>query len=192
MLLLVMNTLLLKPRKIELKNVKKEYDKTSEQLNNALELGKEETSRRIKQELQSWFTTIDGFVIGFEDIENLKLEVNRIANEVRLSEFVSKTKTSAEDIPGCENIKEGRLNVTFLGTFKQFALFINKLERNKPVIFVDKFKITRSDKDTLHKASMALTFLVRKKSNYENTAVRIPEKNSAKALSSNKYSASKV
>ncbi|MHC4076368.1 MAG: GspMb/PilO family protein, partial [Planctomycetota bacterium] len=51
----------------------------------------------------------------------------------------------------------------FNADFKGFAALLNALERNRPVIFIDKFLIEKSKQRNLEpKVTMNLTVLVRK------------------------------
>jgi hypothetical protein len=45
----------------------------------------------------------------------------------------------------CKALGADYIYVSFKGNFNQFARFVNEMERHKPIIFVDKFTITRSD-----------------------------------------------
>ena len=44
-------------------------------------------------------------------------------------------------------INEKRINVSFNASFNRCAAFLNSLERHRPIIFVDEFKITQKDCD---------------------------------------------
>jgi hypothetical protein len=61
----------------------------------------------------------------------------------------------------CRHILEGRIQIKFKSSFSQFAKFINLLERHKPVIFVDTFKIKlAANVNEGHQVEMVLTFFV--------------------------------
>jgi hypothetical protein len=123
-----------------------------------------------KEALERKFKTVcdrfDSFVIKHSEVGSLALHIKQIAGEVGVEGFSSKNKTinSYEKIGGCKEIEEGRILVNFKGSFAQFAEFVNKLERNKPVVFVDTFTVTHSAKtESKHSFSMVLIFFVKKK-----------------------------
>ncbi|HUU20084.1 MAG TPA: GspMb/PilO family protein, partial [Sedimentisphaerales bacterium] len=74
---------------------------------------------------------------------------SQIANEKNVASFSIKSKDSRElsTIPDCKYICENHIVISFIGGFNQFATFLNSLERHRPVLFVDKFTITRSGQD---------------------------------------------
>ena len=123
-----------------------------------------------KEALERKFKTVsdrfDSFVTKHGEVGSLALHIKQIAGEVGVKDFSSKNKTinSYEKISGCKEIEEGRILVNFKGSFVQFAEFVNKLERNKPVVFVDTFTVTRSiEAGSKHSFSMVLIFFVKKK-----------------------------
>ena len=125
-------------------------------------------SSSAKEALEQKFKTVcdrlDLFVIKHGSVASLALDIKQIAGEVGVEEFSSKNKTidSYEEIGSCEQIEKGRVLVEFNGSFAQFAEFVNKLERNKPVVLVDTFTVTRSTKaGSKHKFSMVLVFFVK-------------------------------
>jgi len=91
-----------------------------------------------------------------------------MADEVKLDSFTIKPTGNQEytEIPDCKNIYEKQISVSFKADFNTIAVFLNTLERHRPVIFVDEFTIVRSNKDNLgHQVSMNLSIFVRKQQN---------------------------
>jgi len=123
-----------------------------------------------KEALEQKFKTVcdrfDSFVVKNNGVSSLALHIKQIAGEIGVEDFSSKNKTirSYEKIGRHERIEAGRILVDFKGSFAQFAEFVNKLERNKPVVFVDTFTIKRAiDSKSKHSFSMVLIFFVKKK-----------------------------
>ena len=123
-----------------------------------------------KEALERKFKTVcdrfDSFVIEHSGVGSLALDIKQIAGEISVEDFSSKNKTirSYEKIGRRERIEAGRILVKFKGSFVQFAEFVNKLERNKPVVLVDTFTIARSiNAESKHSFSMALVFFVKKR-----------------------------
>ena len=67
------------------------------------------------------------------------------------------------------NIFEKRMIVSFIGEFKEFALFLNTLERHKPVFFINEFVLSRQNgNDMNYQVTLDVTALVRK----QNTEIQ--------------------
>ena len=96
----------------------------------------------------------------------MTFDISQIANEKKIASFSIKTKDDRRGpaIPKYTYISENHIDVSFTAGFNQFAAFLNALERHRPVIFIDRFEITRSEQDSSgHEASMRLSVFVRKR-----------------------------
>ena len=122
--------------------------------------------RQIK--LDQTQNKMNAFVADLKNSGQLSLEISRLAAQIQLAKFSSQSKTEKAfmEIPNCENIGAKYIDVTFEGSFSQFATFLNSLERFEPVIFIDRFAITPSHSQTedldRHTINMTLAVLVRK------------------------------
>lgn len=126
----------------------------------------EQTRARLNSRLEELRSILGEFVIDFEDSANLVFDISRMANEKGLGSFRigSREKAGGSEIPTCKYICENHIDISFTAGFNQFASFLNALERHRPVIFVDGFKITREDKNPGgHKVDMNLTVFVKKR-----------------------------
>ncbi len=131
----------------------------------ALKAARKETQDEAKRQIQQMRNRLHDFVVDSEDSANVILDISRIATEKRLGSFSIKTKDGREspETPGCNYIRENHIAVSFTGNFNQFAAFLNALERHRPVIFVDEFKMTRAKaNDPGHHVNMSLAVLVKK------------------------------
>jgi Tfp pilus assembly protein PilO len=105
------------------------------------------------------------FVTDSDGSANLTFAISRIANENKVAAFSIKARDNKSlfEIPQCSVIGENRMDVSFVGDFRQFAMFLNALERHEPVIFVDSFSITKDNRDDeANKVSMSLSVFVEK------------------------------
>ena len=106
------------------------------------------------------------FVVDFEDSANLIFDISQIATEKKVDSFSIKGQEDRRGSTGLDlkHLREHRIDINFAGGFNQFATFLNALERHRPVIFVDKFEITRSRQENSgHKVNMDLVVLVKKR-----------------------------
>jgi Tfp pilus assembly protein PilO len=132
----------------------------------ALKATQQETKIRLNEQIEQLQNALKDFVIDFEDSANLTFDVSQIASEKRLVSFSIKGKESrgGSSKPKGKYLSENHFGISFIGDFNQFATFLNALERHRPVVFVDKFKITRSrQEDSGHSVNMDLVVLVKKR-----------------------------
>jgi len=163
--LLVYYVILVRPRAVILRDIKAKHQLKMQKWQLAQECGKIENKNQIREKLHFHRGKLDSYVADAARASGLVFEISKIAGDVGVSDFVYKYRDNSQSGSSKkeqQNISEGRINVTFTGNFVQFANFINRLERHKPAIFVDRFVITRSEKsDSKHEAQLALTFFVR-------------------------------
>ncbi|MHC4573771.1 MAG: GspMb/PilO family protein [Planctomycetota bacterium] len=146
-------------------HIEKRLLETKQDYEFALKAAEEKTRIQLEEHIDHLRHSLNDFVIDSRDSASLTLDISRIASEKELASFTIGRRGERRDseIPGCEQIYENRINVSFTAGFNQFACFLNALERNQPVVFIDEFSITRSRKGgSSHKVDMGLAFLVRK------------------------------
>lgn len=103
------------------------------------------------------------YVIRLDLVSEFVVDINRLANKAGLQELniTNRMLGSYSAINECQHIREGRIQIKFESSFSEFAKFVNSLERYKPVIFIDTFKIRRSGSgDRGNDVDMVLTFFV--------------------------------
>jgi hypothetical protein len=159
----------LAPQKKSKKQIASRLAEKKQMYDAALEAAQEKTKVRLKKQIEQLQNSLKDFVIDFEDSANLTLDISQIAGERELASFSikgtkGKTSRRGSEIAGCEHILENYITVSFTAAFNQFGAFLNALERHRPVLFVDKFKITRSEQDgSRHPVDMELAVFVRKR-----------------------------
>ncbi len=157
--------LVLGPQKNYKNNIENELAEKKQVYESALRAVQKETKIRLNEQIERLQSRLEDFVIDFEDSANLTFDITQIANEKKVASFSSKVKKSGglSAIPDCKYIRENHIVVSFIGGFNQFATFLNALERHRPVIFVDKFAITRSGQDnSVYRVSLNVAALVKK------------------------------
>ncbi|MCK4752971.1 MAG: hypothetical protein KAS75_05965 [Planctomycetes bacterium] len=132
----------------------------------AIKATQEGTREKLNRQIEELRSKLGDFVINYEDSANMTLDIRQIATEKQIASFTIKNQTNQANSPlaKCRFIDESRFNISFNAGFNQFATFLNTLERRQPVVFVDKFKITRNDDNSQeHRVNMSLAFFVKKK-----------------------------
>jgi len=130
----------------------------------------EQTKIRLNEQIEGLRETLKDFVVDLEDSANLTFDIGRIANEEDVSSFSIKSndKQGISEIPDCNSICENHIDISFIAGFNQFATFVNALERHQPVLFVNKFTMTRSNKgESAYQVSLDIAAFVKKQQERE-------------------------
>lgn len=144
----------------------REAAEKKEQLHMALNASFEDNKKKLADEVESLKTRLDNYVSEYEDSPNLTFAVSRIAGDKQVSAFTVKTPENGrqQEQLTVKNLQENKMEISFVSDFLQFTNFINTLERHRPVVFVDRFRVQRdSQSGTANKVDMSLSFFVRKK-----------------------------
>ena len=141
--------LVLGPQKNLEKRVENKLTERKQVYESALRAARKETKIRLNEQIERLQSRMEDFVIDFEDSANLTFDISQIANEKKVASFSIKSKDTRGPSKKSEAkyIRENHIVISFIGGFNQFAAFLNALERHRPVLFVDKFSITRSGQD---------------------------------------------
>ena len=131
----------------------------------AREAAEEKNKNLLLEKLSNSGKKLKKFVIEQKNVNNLTFVIGGISGEVKLnafsSSFTGSEGTKKTDI--YKHITARQISVNFKSTFNMFANFLNALELNEPVVFIDAFSITRStESDSGHSVDMNLAFLVEK------------------------------
>ena len=158
--------LVLLPQNKSRKYVEKQLAEKKQIYNYAQKAAQEETKIQLNEQIEHLRNRLTDFVADTRDLADLTLDISRIANEKRVDslDLTSKDRRGGSEIPNCNYILENRFIASFDASgFNKFATFLNALERHRPVIFVDDFKITRSKRDDSgHKVQMGLAVFAKK------------------------------
>ena len=137
----------------------------------------EQARIQLNEQIERLRDQLKNFAIDHEKLTNLTFDISQIANRENLSSFsvMTRRKRSSDrlGIPAkaesdAHHISENLFDISFNAGFHQFAIFVNTLERHRPVLFIDEFKITRSTKkDSVYQATLDVAAFVRKQQNNE-------------------------
>jgi len=169
-LLIVAHMLVLAPQKKSKKQIEKEFAEAKQTYDQTVTAAKDETKARLTQEIEGLQNRLKQFVIDYEDAADLTFDISQIASQISVSSFSinSRNDVGAPAMPNCDHISQKQIHVSFTAGFNQFASFLNALERNRPVLFVDKFMINRaSDESSGHQVDMDLAVFVTKRQDSE-------------------------
>ena len=104
-----------------------------------------EARARLAQEVGVLTAELEKFAADVEDLDDLSFSISKIAAEIGVDVFQSKGVDSETYslIPNCYSIGRVSTEINFGGSFNKFARFVNRLERYKPVVFIDEFTINQ-------------------------------------------------
>ena len=157
--------LVLGPQKNNKKHIENKLAEKKQVYELAQRAAREETKIQLNEQLERLQSRLKDFVIDFEDSANLTFDISQIADEKKVTSFSIKSKGNhgLSAIPGCNNIFENHIVISFIGNFNQFATFLNALERNRPVLFVDKFALARfGQNESTYRVTLNVAAFVRK------------------------------
>lgn len=159
--------LVLVPQGTNKQDIENDLAKTERLYQFALKAAEEGTKIQLKKQIEGLQGKLGDFVVDSEGSANLTFDIGKIAREQNIDSFSieAKGQSAISDIPNCTYIGESQIDISFTGQFNQFVIFLNTLERHRPVIFVDGFTVTRSrGQDKLeHQASLNVAVFVKKK-----------------------------
>jgi Tfp pilus assembly protein PilO len=137
----------------------------------------EETRIQLNEQIERLRDQLNNFAIDSEELTDLTFDISQIANRENLASFsvttnskkgASRSSAAAKKDSETNHIGENFIDIKFTAGFHQFAIFVNALERHRPVLFIDEFKINRSTKDdSSYQAILDVAAFVKKKQNNE-------------------------
>jgi Tfp pilus assembly protein PilO len=139
------------PQHQSLSQLHQKYEDSGEQAALAKKAACEQTRLQLEQQTEQVAGQLNAFTVPSDQVNRLVFEIGRIAGQLNLGAFASKNLDvqSAAGKPNSKSmLSEVWLSVEFRGSYEQFARFVNLLERNSPVIFVEKVFINRSRKES--------------------------------------------
>lgn len=155
--------LILGPQQILLARQSKDFNISKEQYALAQTAGRKETRSHLDLRLKEETDKSARFVIASETTSGLTLQISQLASQYNLMDFSTKTRdlgsTFGQESKAC--ITDAWLEMSFTCSFNQFIAFLNSLERNQPVVFVESAQITRdTDSQNPPRARVLISYLV--------------------------------
>lgn len=163
--LLLFHLLVLAPQEKLRMQTEELFTQTKRMAQAAKEAARRENQIKLQELVTHLDDTLKNFVFEEEDTANLTFDIDRISNDIKLdaSSITATGSAGIVEIENCNHLSAKYVNVNFTSTFNKFAAFLNALEKNRPVIFIDKFEIIRSrDSNSEHTVDMKLAVLVAK------------------------------
>jgi len=163
---LIIYMLVLAPQAKTKKMIKKQLTEKKLILERAQEITQKETRLKLDEQIDGLRDELRNYVIDFDDTANVTFDISQIANEKKVNSFNIKSGNRGGNASNADNkyVYVNNFDVSFTSGFVQFATLLNTLERHRPVIFVDRFSIVRSEKNNSeHQVDMNLAVFVGKR-----------------------------
>lgn len=157
--------MVLKPQGRSKRELSRQLEEKKQDYIAARATSNEETRKSLMLEVERLENQLRRFVADANNAANLTFDISRIANSNNVLSFSIKARDNKAifGIPQCNLIGENRMDVSFNGDFRQFAIFLNTLERQEPVVFVDSFSITKANQSQeANRINMSLSVFVEK------------------------------
>ena len=170
--LLLVFLLVVMPQERAKAQIARQLDRVKKEIILARDTANADTRTRLEQEIKALESTAGDFVMDYTTAANLAFEVSRMSKDMGLDAF-NLTNTDKEGFVKVSNNSEilaKPINLSFNTRFNTFAFFLNALERYRPVIFADTFRIIRVPGETGgHQVNMKLYVLVSDRANEANS-----------------------
>jgi hypothetical protein len=154
------------PQKQHLQSLQNQLTEANERWNEVHQAKAPKTMQRLQDRLEVIRDRLDEFVIPSDSAATLNFQIGQIANELELRNLTSERKEglSQNVLDGYKNLGEVWLELNFETNFPKFAEFVNLLERHRPIVFVEKFKIEqKAQKPLVKDVQLTLCFFVESK-----------------------------
>ncbi len=127
----------------------------------------EQVRRELKSEVEKLRDKLGAFVVNEERSAELTFVISNLAraqNIEQLPEIKRENEKRLREDDTQGKISEDIIEVSFLAGFNDFGRFLNSLERHRPVIFVNAFRIINSNRpEQNHKINLDLSVFVKSK-----------------------------
>jgi hypothetical protein len=155
--------LVLGPQNTLMAKLNQEFADSNEKYTLAQTAGRHDTKIHLDESLKAIRQKTARFIIPAENATDLMFHISQLATQYQLQKFSAKDRpigVFAEDNEKSK-VAENWQELSFSGDFIQIASFLNSLERNQPVIFVENIDIHRdSQKISLMEAKVLISYLV--------------------------------
>jgi Tfp pilus assembly protein PilO len=171
----MIHVLVLGPLNRSIKKLDSELNKKRNTYEFAQNAAREESRKKILKQIEDLRKKLNSFVTDFEDSANLTFDISQIAREKNVASLnvENKNKLTTTDETDSTNISESHINISFTTGFNQFAAFMNALERHQPVLFVNEFRLSRSNHNkSAYQITIDVAALIRKQQDDRNTTAK--------------------
>jgi hypothetical protein len=151
--------LILGPQNTLMAKLNQEFADSNEKYALAQTAGRHDTKTHLNETLKAMHQKTARFIIPAGNATDLMFHISQLAAQYQLQKFSAKDRPPGTFAENDEQSKivENWQELSFSGDFVQIASFLNTLERNQPVIFIENIDIQR---DMQNPSSMQAKVLI--------------------------------
>jgi len=156
--------LTLEPQARRYKNVHEAFIVSNDRVSVARLASFEDTRNRQQALLENLRGTISEFIVPADQKDRILFEISRLASTLELADYAGKNQQDLWNVEEGEQVKIHRLwmTINFKSSFRQFAEFLNSMERNLPAVFVESAGIESvREQPGRHRAKLLIAFFTR-------------------------------
>ncbi len=133
--------LILQPQNRQRVEVRREMKEMIEQYDQAQQSRNDHSRNQLKKGLESVREQWNRFVVEPGKVSSLAFTIGQVANDLNVAEFNARRMEmqTRDEMQDFTCLGESWMQMDFRGGFAQFASLVNRLERNRPVLFVEEF-----------------------------------------------------
>jgi hypothetical protein len=162
---LIVNMIVITPQKERKEKIRQQLIEKKQMYQTILSIGKQKTRDRLGKQMEQWRNNLNDFVASPEGMAGLTFDIGRIAKDTKIDSFsiTPQSNRESKNMADSRYINENQMNLNFKSSFNKFAVFLNALERHRPVIFVNEFSITHVERaDLVNQVNMDLSVFIEK------------------------------
>ena len=136
----------LRPQNRQWAQLHQELTELTEQYDQVQLSRTEQSKARLQERLAAVKKTWQDFVVDPARASALAFQIGQMATDLKVSDFSARRRDSQsqEEMQDYKIIDESWLQIGFRGPFESFAQFINRIERNQPLMFVEEFALKKN------------------------------------------------
>lgn len=134
------------PKSERLGQLQQTLDEKQSLLESITDLGDSEKKQQRCNTIKSLHSELSKYAICQDEWIQAMPYISTLAVKTGVRKFSSKdaSDSKATKIEDCRNIEKRNIEISFEADFPVFAKFMSKLENGSPVVFIDKFGISKS------------------------------------------------
>ncbi|MBN1819021.1 MAG: hypothetical protein JW828_16795 [Sedimentisphaerales bacterium] len=153
----------LRPQTQRLESLQQQLSETSQRWTEVRQAKTPQAMQRLQDRLEVIQDRLGEFMVSADSDTSVNFQIGRLANELELRNLTSERKEgfSQKVLDGYKNLGEVWMELNFESDFPKFAEFVNQLERHRPVLFVEKFRIEQKPhKPAVKDVQLTLCFFI--------------------------------
>lgn len=133
--------LFVKPKLNKIENLSDELSEKQQRYAAAKKAASQDSKMELMAEMERLEERVNDFTVKAADSADMIFDLSRIAKALKVDELSIKNNTRVSGLKDTDYLALSGLSVSFNSGFLEFASYLNSLERHRPLVFVDEFRI---------------------------------------------------